>query len=187
MSFTESKNEIIRVLNNIDSNQIDDCVKSLSTKILHSFSNKGKVLICGNGGSAAEAEHFAAELVCKFKKVRQALPALALHSNIPTVTAISNDFNFEDIFSRNLQALGNKSDILVVMSTSGNSQNIINVLQSAKKMGIYTFALLGKDGGKIKSMPDDSYIVDSNIVSTIQEIHLMFLHALCMEIEKHDF
>ena len=99
MSFSGSKKEILRVLNNIDSNHIDDCVNSLSKKILRSFSNKGKVLICGNGGSAAEAEHFAAELVCKFKKVRQALPALALHSNIPTITAISNDFNFEDIFN----------------------------------------------------------------------------------------
>jgi len=163
---------------------MDSEIQELAKKIMKSFDMGGKVLICGNGGSSAEAEHFAAELVCKFEVVRKALPAMTLHSNIPTVTAIGNDFSFDNIFSRNLEALGNENDILLTMSTSGNSQNVVKVLEVAKKMNIYTFALLGSDGGKMKNLSNDNFIVKSNIVSTIQEIHLMFLHALCVEIDK---
>ena len=184
MSFSNSKNNMIDALDTIDSKAIDSDIQNLATKIMKSFDLGGKALICGNGGSSAEAEHFAAELVCKFEVVRKALPAMTLHSNIPTVTAIGNDFNFDHIFSRNLEALGNKNDILITMSTSGNSQNVINVIETAKKMNIYTFSLLGNDGGKMKSFSNDNFIVKSNIVSTIQEVHLMFLHTLCVEIDR---
>lgn len=187
MNFTESKNRIINTLNALNSDSVDNCINSLTNKILNAYNAGGKVLVCGNGGSAAEAEHFAAELICKFTKKRKALPALTLHSNIPTVTAIGNDFKFGDIFSRNLEALGDKKDILIVMSTSGNSENVINVLELAKKMGIYSFALLGNGGGKMKSLSNDHFIVESSIVATIQEIHLMFLHVLCLEIDNHYF
>ena len=100
------------------------------------------------------------------------------------MTAIGNDFNFNNIFSRNLEALGNKNDILITLSTSGNSENIINVVEKAKKMDIYTFCLLGNNGGKMNNLSNNNFIVESNTVSTIQEIHLMFLHALCLEIDK---
>tara|TARA_B100001057_G_C22566904_1_gene839580 strand:+ start:100 stop:666 length:567 start_codon:yes stop_codon:yes gene_type:complete len=187
MNFTTSKNKIVDSLNLLDLKKVDSCIKQLTEKILFSIENNGKVLICGNGGSAAEAEHFAAELVCKFQKVRKGLPALTLHSNVPTITAIGNDLNFENIFSRNLEALGNKNDVLITLSTSGNSQNVIKALKLAKEMKIYSFALLGNDGGKMKLIPDDFFLVNSNTVSTIQEIHLMFLHALCAEIDSNDF
>ena len=184
MSFSNSKDNMINTLGAIDSKKMDSEIQDLAKKIMKAFDTGGKVLICGNGGSSAEAEHFVAELVCKFEVVRKALPAMTLHSNIPTVTAIGNDFSFNNIFSRNLEALGNKNDILITMSTSGNSQNVINVLQMAKKMNIYTFSLLGNDGGKMKTLSNDNFIVKSNIVSTIQEIHLIFLHALCVDIDK---
>ena len=184
MSFSNSKNQIIQTLDAINSEILDSKIEDLAAKIMSAFNSGGKVLICGNGGSSAEAEHFAAELVCKFEKVRKALPAITLHSNIPTVTAIGNDFNFNNIFSRNLEALGNKNDILITLSTSGNSENIINVVEKAKKMDIYTFCLLGNNGGKMNNLSNNNFIVESNTVSTIQEIHLMFLHALCLEIDK---
>ena len=115
------------------------------------------------------------------------MPAITLHSNIPTVTAIGNDFKFEDIFSRNLEAFGDKNDILIALSTSGNSQNVINALKLANEMQIYSFTLTGNDGGVVKSISDDFFLVQSNVVSTIQEIHLMFLHALCNEIDRNEF
>lgn len=187
MSFKTSAKRIVDTLDFLDLEKIDNSILKLADRIVCSIKNGGKVLICGNGGSAAEAEHFAAELVCKFQKVRKALPALTLHSNIPTVTAIGNDFKFEDIFSRNLEAFGSKNDILIAMSTSGNSQNVINVLKLAKEMQLYSFALTGNDGGIVKSISEDVFLVQSDIVSTIQEIHLMFLHALCNEIDRNEF
>jgi len=184
MSFSTSKKNIITALNLLDINKTNNSIKNLAKKIVNNFDNNGRVLICGNGGSAAEAEHFVAELICKFEKRRKALPAIALHSNIPTVTAIGNDFNFDDIFTRNFEAIVQENDILIAMSTSGNSQNIINVVKMAKKMNIYTYCLSGYDGGKLKEICNNILIVDSNIVSTIQEIHLMFLHSLCSEIDN---
>lgn len=184
MNFQSAKDSILNTLNEIDVDKIDSTIKDLSHLIVHQCSDRnGKILVCGNGGSAAEAEHFVGELICKFQKVRKPLPALTLHSNIPTVTAIGNDFDFENIFSRNLEALGNKNDILIALSTSGNSKNVINAINMAKKMDIYTFALLGNDGGDIRDLCNHNFIVHSNIVSTIQEVHLMFLHALCFEID----
>ena len=187
MSFKTSATKIIDTLDSIDKEKIDNSILKLANRIVFAINNGGKVLICGNGSSAAEAEHFAAELVCKFQKVRKALPAITLHSNIPTVTAIGNDFKFEDIFSRNLEAFGDKNDILITLSTSGNSQNVINALKLANEMQIYSFTLTGNDGGVVKSISDDFFLVQSNVVSTIQEIHLMFLHALCNEIDRNEF
>lgn len=183
MSFESAKNSMIDTLNDIEIDKIESTIKDLSNLIVKCSNKGGKILVCGNGGSAAEAEHFVGELICKFQKVRKPLPALTLHSNIPTVTAIGNDFDFENVFSRNLEALGNENDILIAMSTSGKSKNVINAINMAKEMNIYTFVLLGNDGGDIKDICSHNFIVNSNIVSTIQEIHLMFLHALCFEID----
>ena len=184
MSFKTSATKIIDTLDSIDKEKIDNSILKLANRIVFAINNGGKVLIW-KCGSAAEAEHFAAELVCKFQKVRKALPAITLHSNIPTVTAIGNDFKFEDIFSRNLEAFGDKNDILITLSTSGNSQNVINALKLANEMQIYSFTLTGNDGGVVKSISDD-FLVQSNVVH-IQEIHLMFLHALCNEIDRNEF
>lgn len=187
MSFKTSTTKIINTLDCLEIEKIDKSILKLADRIVFAINNGGKVLICGNGGSAAEAEHFAAELVCKFQKVRKALPAITLHSNIPTVTAIGNDFKFEDIFSRNLEAFGSKHDILIAISTSGNSKNVINALKLAKEMQIYSYTLTGNDGGIVKSISDDVFVVKSDVVSTIQEIHLIFLHALCNEIDRNKF
>ena len=186
-NFYDSSQKYLDNLHSSFSPDIIDKIEDLAKHCLKCWESEKNIFICGNGGSAAEAEHFAAELVCKFQKVRKALPAITLHSNIPTVTAIGNDFKFEDIFSRNLEAFGDKNDILIALSTSGNSQNVINALKLANEMQIYSFTLTGNDGGVVKSLSDDFFLVQSNVVSTIQEIHLMFLHALCNEIDRNEF
>jgi len=145
--------------------------------------NGKKLLICGNGGSAADAQHFAAELVCRFEKERKALPAIALTTDTSILTAWSNDYNFETVFARQIEALGNKEDVLIAISTSGNSLNVIRAVEKAKKKGIYTIGLLGKDGGCLKKIVDLAIVVPSTRTAYIQECHLMIYHFWCEMIE----
>jgi D-sedoheptulose 7-phosphate isomerase len=182
MSFINSKNSIIASLSKIDIHALDVQINNLAKQIVNNSNNS--VLICGNGGSAAEAEHFVAELICKFEKVRKPISSMTLHPNIPTITAIGNDFDFEHIFTRNLEALGKKGDLLIAMSTSGNSKNVLNVLMKAKEMGINTFCLSGGLGGELNNLSNNIFLVESDKVSTIQEIHLIFLHSLCSKIDS---
>tara|TARA_Y100001980_G_C14468538_1_gene249120 strand:- start:284 stop:853 length:570 start_codon:yes stop_codon:yes gene_type:complete len=184
MNFSDSKNYIIDCLNNTNLNHVDSQVSKLAKRIIDALKNNNKILVCGNGGSAAESEHLIAELICKFKKVRKAVPALSLSPNNSTLTAIGNDFSFEQIFSRSLEALGSDGDILISLSTSGNSQNVINAVNLARELNIYSFSLLGQGGGEISNISSESFIVESERVSTIQEIHLIFLHSLCSQIDK---
>ncbi len=148
------------------------------------FENKNKLLVCGNGGSAADAEHFVAELVCRFYKMRKGLPAISLTSNSSLTTAISNDFDYENIFSRQVESLGKKNDILVCISTSGKSKNVLNAIKIAKKIGIKTIAFTGLGGSPLELISDLTINVNSNDVPRIQEIHIIALHYIALEVEK---
>ena len=154
-------------------------------QIYKSLKKKGKLLICGNGGSAADAQHLAAEFVGRFMKERKSLPAIALTTDTSIITAISNDYGFDVIFSRQIEALCESNDVLLAISTSGNSTNIINALIEAKKKGAYTIALLGKNGGKCVDYTDFYYIVDSQEAARIQEIHLLVEHLTCELVETY--
>jgi len=152
------------------------------------LSKGNKILICGNGGSAAESQHFAAELVGRFEiPYRSGLPALALTADSSILTAWSNDFGFEDVFARQVQAYGTKGDILVCLSTSGQSPNILKAIKMAEKMGIVCINLLGKQGGKAAKEGLLNLIVPSESSQRIQEVHLFTIHVLCKLIEKHLF
>lgn len=143
-----------------------------------------KILIAGNGGSAADAQHFAAELAGKFIHKRKGLPVVALTTNSSIITAIGNDFGYEHVFSRQVEGLGRQGDILVGISTSGNSDNIIRAMEEAKKIGMTTVGLLGKDGGEIKNYSDLKLIVPSSSTQHIQEAHIMIVHELCSIIDN---
>ncbi|WP_457744687.1 D-sedoheptulose 7-phosphate isomerase [Sulfurimonas sp.] len=146
-----------------------------------------KTILAGNGGSAADAQHIAAELVGRYGFDRPSIPSLALTTDTSNLTAIGNDYGYEYIFSRQLEGMGQKGDIFIGISTSGNSLNIINAFESAKKKGIITVALTGRDGGKMAQLADISLIVPSNSTPRIQESHILIGHILCDIIEKEIF
>ena len=142
----------------------------------------GKVMACGNGGSAADAQHFAAELIGRFERERQELAAIALTTDTSILTAVGNDYSYDEIFAKQVRGLGKKGDILIGISTSGNSKNVVRAIEAAKKMGIQIIALTGNGGGKIAGLLDANDIhlcAPSTRTARIQETHLVLLHALC--------
>jgi D-sedoheptulose 7-phosphate isomerase len=142
----------------------------------------GKVMACGNGGSAADAQHFAAELIGRFERERQELAAIALTTDTSILTAVGNDYSYDEVFSKQVRGLGKKGDILLGISTSGNSKNVVKAIEAAKKIGLNIIALTGNGGGKIASLLDVNDIhlcVPSNRTARIQETHLVLLHGLC--------
>ena len=142
----------------------------------------GKILACGNGGSAADAQHFAAELVGRFERERRELAAIALTTDSSILTAIANDYHYDEIFSKQVRGLGKKGDILLAISTSGNSKNVVTAIEAAKKIGMHVIALTGNGGGKIAGLLEGSDIhlcAPSNRTARIQETHLVLLHGLC--------
>lgn len=149
----------------------------------------GKVLLCGNGGSAADAQHIAAELIIRLKSGndRSPLPAMSLALDTSTLTAGANDFGYEEVYVRVLDALGRKEDILIALSTSGNSENIVKTVEKARKCGMAIVTLLGGDGGKLKGMGDVELIVPSHETARIQESHILIGHIMCSIIEKKMF
>jgi len=151
----------------------------LMSKCLH---EGGKVMACGNGGSAADAQHFAAELMGRFERERRELAALALTTDTSILTAIGNDYSYEDVFSKQVRGIGRVNDILIAISTSGNSKNVIKAIEAAKKIGIHIIALTGNGGGKMVSLlsGDDVHLcVPASRTARIQETHLLLLHCLC--------
>lgn len=148
-------------------------------KIVARLSEGGKLFLCGNGGSAADAQHLAAEFVNRFLIERAALPAIALTTDTSALTAIGNDRHFDQVFARQLEALGRKGDILIAISTSGNSPNILNVLTSARSLDIFTIGFSGNGGGVIKELCDIIFDVPSKSTPLIQEIHITVGHLLC--------
>ena len=159
-------------------------IKKTAEIIIDSFQKGGKLLIAGNGGSAADAQHFAGELLGKFKRERKALPAIALNVNASVLTAIANDYCFDRVFSRQIEGLAKKEDIFFGISTSGNSSNIIEALRAAQKIGCQTIGLTGKDGGRMKELCDFLIRADSQDTPQIQEFHIAVIHSLCELIEK---
>jgi D-sedoheptulose 7-phosphate isomerase len=143
------------------------------------LSGGGRVLICGNGGSAADAQHFAAELSGRFVTERRPLAGIALTTDTSALTAIGNDYGFDKVFARQLEALGRTGDLFVGISTSGNSGNVIEAVKAARAVGIKTLGLLGRDGGKLKDMMDDCLVVPSDVTARIQEVHIMVIHFWC--------
>ena len=149
------------------------------------FGSGRKVLIAGNGGSAAEAQHFATEIVSGYKVFnRKGYPAIALTTDTSTLTAWSNDHGFDTVFARKVEALGQAGDVFVGISTSGNSRNIIQAVYRAKEMSIKTVCFLGKDGGGLRGIADYSIVVPSHNVPRIQETHMLLTHMICEELEK---
>ena len=154
------------------------------TKLLkESLENKGKVIIFGNGGSASDAQHIAAEFVGRFKKDRRALPALALTTNTSVITSLANDYGYEVVFSKQVEALGCRNDIVIGISTSGKAKNVAAGIRQAKKMGIKTIALTGGDGGELAKLADLSLVVPSMVTARIQEAHITVAHIFCELIE----
>ena len=142
----------------------------------------GKVMACGNGGSAADSQHFAAELLNRFEKERPPLAAIALTTDTSTLTSIANDYRYEDVFAKQIQALGKKGDVLLAISTSGNSPNVIEAIHVAHALGVRVIALTGRNGGKINALlsPDDIHLcVPVERTARIQEVHLLTIHCLC--------
>ncbi len=147
----------------------------------------GKLLVCGNGGSAADAQHFSAELLGRYERDRAGLPALALHADTSTVTAVANDYGYEQVFARQVQALGRPGDALVAISTSGNSPGILHAVEVAQRTGLGVVALTGRDGGALAPLmrsTDVEIRVPAQVTARIQEIHILALHCLCELIDE---
>jgi len=154
-------------------------IAGVAEKIASAFLRDRKLLICGNGGSAADAQHMAAEFVNRFQLERPPLPALALTTDTSVITSIGNDYSFQEVFSKQVKALGLKGDVLLAISTSGRSKNVVLAVEAAKKQGIYTVGLLGQDGGKLAGIVDAALIVESDVTARIQEAHLLAEHIIC--------
>ena len=153
--------------------------------ICQCLKENGKILICGNGGSAADSQHFAAELSGRYKKERKALAGIALTTDTSALSAIGNDYGFEFIFSRQLEALAREKDILVGISTSGNSPNVLEAFKKAKEFKMLCIGLSGKSGGKMNEICDYNLVIPSNDTARIQEMHILIIHALCQIVDEN--
>ena len=177
--FNEHKN----VLNKTRENCLNDLIE-VAIEIAKKLSSGSTLFICGNGGSASDSQHLAAELIGRFKKPRRALKAISLNTDTSALTCISNDYSYDQIFSRQLEGLAKKDDLLLVLSTSGKSKNILKALKVADKIGMNTISFLGKGGGDAKSHSIKSIIVPSNSTARIQEMHILLAHIMCEIIEE---
>ena len=161
-----------------------DALLTAAQRLATSFAAGHKLLVFGNGGSAADAQHIAAEFVNRFTIERKPLPALALTTDTSILTSISNDYSFDDVFSKQIKALGKKDDVALAISTSGNSKNVIVAVETAREMGLYTLGLLGCGGGKLGHLCDLALIVDSRATPRIQETHSTVGHILCELVDR---
>ena len=182
-TLLESRSTIEKFLE--DSLQMKNCML-FTQALIKTFSNKGNVFSCGNGGSHCDAMHFAEEFTGKYRKDRKPLGALALGDASHT-TCVSNDYGFEHIFERQLRGLGRQGDLLVGLSTSGNSENVIRAVKAAKEMGIHSVCLLGRDGGKLKGLADLSIVVPAQTSDRIQEVHIKIIHTVIETVEREFF
>jgi len=182
-SFETSLRELSAVL--AASVTLAPLVAQTGRVILDSLRRGGQVLTCGNGGSAADALHLAEELVGRYRRERRALPGLCLSADVTALTCIGNDYGFEQIFSRGVEALGRKGDVLVAFSTSGNSGNILAALRAARERGVVSILLSGKDGGQARALADHALVVPSANTARIQEVHTLVLHQWLEAIDAH--
>lgn len=159
-------------------------IKEIADLIIDALKKGGKVLLFGNGGSAADAQHIAAEFIGRFKKDRSALAAVSLTVNTSVLTSLSNDYGYEVIFAKQIEALAQRNDVAIAISTSGKAKNVSLGLKQAKKIGIKTVALTGGDGGEIAKLADVSFIVPSSVTARIQEAHITIGHIICELVEQ---
>ena len=158
-------------------------LQQIMDAVVTTLKKGGKIITCGNGGSAADAEHLAAELIGRFLKERKSLPAISLCNGASLTTCLGNDYGFENLFARQIDGLGNPEDLLICFSTSGNSPNVMEAIRTAKKKSIKTVAFLGKDGGKTKGMADYQIIVSDVTTPRIQEAHTFLMHLIAQAID----
>lgn len=180
--FTKNLNEhnlLTSTLHTLDAEVTN--LGHIATQVLR---DGGKILLCGNGGSAADSQHLAAELTGRFIKDRRPLPAIALSTDTSALTCIGNDYSFDEIFARQVAGLGRKEDMLIGISTSGNSRNVIRAVEEAQKIGMRTVGLLGCDGGSLRALCSHSIVVPSIVTARIQECHILIGHTLCGLIEQ---
>ena len=175
-------NSSLKVIKDLDS--ISDEINQSIKQIVKCIKNGKKIILFGNGGSAADAQHIAAELIGRFNLERKSYPAISLTSNSSIITALANDYSFDVSFSRQCECLVNNGDIVIGISTSGNSTNVKNALMVSKKKGALTIGLLGNRGGTIKKITDIAIIVNSNSTPRIQEAHRLIYHIICEIVEK---
>ncbi|MGD2278646.1 MAG: D-sedoheptulose 7-phosphate isomerase [Candidatus Omnitrophota bacterium] len=161
-----------------------DKVDEAANALIECYDRGGKVIVFGNGGSAADSQHMAAELLVRFEKERKSLPCIALSTNSSTLTATSNDYSFDKTFSRQVEGLAEKNDVVVAISTSGNSSNVLEGVKAAKEKKVPVIALTGKDGGKLAGLADVPIVVKSDNTARIQEAHITIIHALCKIVEE---
>ncbi len=169
---------------------LPQAIENASLMMVSSLLNEGKILSCGNGGSAGDAQHFSSEMLNRFERERPSLPAIALTTDSSTITSIANDYSYEEIFSKQIRALGKDGDVLLAISTSGNSANVVQAIHAAHDRNMHVVALTGRDGGQIAPLllPDDVEIrVPSNVTARVQEVHLLVIHCLCDLIDHQLF
>lgn len=177
------KTELVLLENFIKEEEKRKETEKVAKALAEVFSNGNKVLICGNGGSNCDALHFAEEFTGRFRGDRRALPAIAI-SESSHITCVGNDYGFDYVFSRGVEAYGKPGDMFIGISTSGNSGNVIKAVEAAKKIGMKTCVLLGKDGGKLKGMCDYEFIIPGKTSDRVQEIHMMILHIIIEGVER---
>lgn len=160
-----------------------EMVQKAAVMAVSTLKNGNKILLCGNGGSAADAQHIAAELTGRYKSERKGLPAIALSTDTSALTAISNDYGYDRVFDRQVEALANKGDMIIGISTSGNSHNVLNALKMANNLDCMTLGLSGRNGGAMNDVCDINLIVPSDDTPRIQEMHILFGHIICQAID----
>ena len=161
-----------------------DILDSMAREVLRAFKSGKKLLLCGNGGSAADCQHIAAEFIARFQKERPSLPAIALTTDTSALTAIANDYNYESVFSRQVEGLGQPGDVLIAISTSGNSKSVLEAVKQAKKRELVTLGFTNQAGGILKDIVDICYHAQSSKTSHVQEMHITALHALSEVVEN---
>ena len=161
-----------------------EVLEKIVKEFIKAFKSGRKILLCGNGGSAADAQHIAAEFVGRFKLERQSLPAIALTTDTSILTAVANDYSYEKIFSRQVEGLGNKGDVLIAISTSGNSKNVLEAVRKAKAQGLVTIGFSGESGGALKTESDICFQAQTSKTPHIQEVHITALHAISEVVEN---
>ena len=179
--FKKNITEHKKVLDELIS--LEHSIDEVINTIVNSIKNGGKLIICGNGGSASDAQHMSAEFTGRFLKDRDPIPAISLNTDTSAITCIANDYSYNEIFSRQLKAIGQKGDCLIAITTSGNSPNVINCVDMAANMNIQSILLSGMGGGKLSGLANLEIIVNSDSTARIQEMHILILHTICEGVE----
>ena len=159
-------------------------IEAMAERCKAALASGNKILFCGNGGSAADSQHLAAELVGRFQKERRSLASIALTTDTSILTAVGNDYGYDEVFARQVDGLGRSGDILIGISTSGNSKNVVKAVESARNIGMHTFAFTGEGGGKMAELCDLTFAVPSKVTARIQEMHILAGHILCELVEE---